>query len=155
MNKRSNQWVAGGAVALACVVVSSVMAQSLSENHFNQASKPAQAKAALAAVQPSDIVEIAIECAGSGPQYSAVLKADGTATFTGVKAAPRIGSFAGTLTSAAFQALAAQAVQIGYFGLANTYKSVKMDMGSVSVARVPGAWRCRKIYKTSNFHTNR
>jgi len=131
MRNQAGKWAVGGVIALACAMTGGVMAQNLSEKHFSQASNP---DATRSAVLTSAIVEISIQHTGSGPQYGAVLKADGTATFAGIQNAPRQGEFAGTVTAAAFQTLADQAVQIGYVNFKNTYKASKMDLPSVYTA---------------------
>lgn len=128
-----------GAAALALAQIA--CGDSLSSRHFEQQKNGAQAKAQVAAAQAdmAPITEIAIERSGPGPQYRAVIKADGAITYTGIKAVDRIGEFTGTISAARFRELAHYAAGIGFFHLKASYRFPMADRATVYTSVKAGA----------------
>lgn len=125
-----------------CGVAALALAQiaggdSLASRHFEHEKNGAASAAAAAA--GAQITEIAIERGGPGRQYRAVIKSDGSVTYTGIKAVERVGEFTGTVGADAFRELADYAVQISYFGLKASYRAAAADRPMIYTAVKTGA----------------
>lgn len=79
------------------------------------------------------ITEISLErtpCFGSCPVDKVVLRADGTAAYTGTRFVERLGEFRGTLSTRDFQRLAGLLTSQRFFNLRNRYASRATDLPS-------------------------
>lgn len=86
------------------------------------------------------ITEVVLErtwCYGSCPIDKLVLRADGTADYTGMENTPRTGSFTGKFRTGDFDRLAQWLVTEGYFGLQDSYGFPNADTSShvIRIAR--------------------
>lgn len=79
------------------------------------------------------ITEISLErtpCFGSCPVDKVVLRADGTATYTGTRFVERLGEFQGTFSPRDFQRLAGLLTSQRFFNLRNRYAAPATDLPS-------------------------
>lgn len=122
-----------GAVCAAILVLAGVLrAEDSLACRFFEAQKPDVKQAAKAAPQMAPVAAAAIEAiamerGGSGPKYSLLVKADGTARFSGNNGM-LTGERVATIGADPFQVLAQLAVDIGFFQLKDAYKSYLADV---------------------------
>lgn len=127
-----------GAAAFAAATAAG--SEPLAARHFEQEKNGDQAQARIAAgASNAAITAIAIERSGPGCEYQAVIRADGTVEYSGVKGVDRLGDFAGTVDAARFQELADAAARIGYFALKTSYRARAADRPTVYTAVTAGA----------------
>ena len=90
------------------------------------------------------ITEISLEmteCYGTCPAYTVTFYSDGRATFEGRSFIDPIGSYQAEIPTGYFRRLARAALDIGYFGLAETYEAPVTDMATVFTSIVQGDTR--------------
>jgi hypothetical protein len=90
------------------------------------------------------ITEISLEmteCYGTCPAYTVTFYSDGRATFEGRSFIDPIGSYRAEIPTGYFRRLARAALDIGYFGLAETYVAPVTDMATVYTSIVRGGAR--------------
>lgn len=90
------------------------------------------------------ITEISLEmteCYGTCPAYTVTFYSDGRATFEGRSFIDPIGSYQAEIPTGYFRRLARAALDIDYFGLAETYEAPVTDMATVYTSIVRGGAR--------------
>src|SRR5262249_32279706 len=103
---------------------------------------------------PTAILEIAIErtvCFGSCPNYTLILRSNGTAEYEGREFTRRKGRFVGRVEVEEFERLARYALAIGFFTLNDVYSCGVTDNPTVYVA-VASADRRKLVYHYAPFH---